>query len=158
MEITAKNNLYARYWWPTIFKDTHEILRSCDNCQKIGGFKTKSLAKLVMTLPKEPFMKWGQDFICPIKPIGTLTRNTYILVATDYVTKWAETKALRTNITKIISIFMYEFILTRCGCPMNLITYQMVHFIDDTIKYLIEQFVLKHVNSTTYYTQGNRQT
>jgi hypothetical protein len=102
-------------------------------------------------------MKWGPIFICPIKPIGTLTRNTYILVATDYATKWVETNALRTNTTIVIRIFMYEFILTRFGCPLNLVTYQIIHYINDTIKYMIEQFMLKHVSSTTYYPQGNRQ-
>jgi hypothetical protein len=30
---------------------------------KIGGLVIQSLAKLVTSLPKEPFMKWGLDFV-----------------------------------------------------------------------------------------------
>jgi hypothetical protein len=47
---------------------------------KIGGLKTKSLAKLVTTLPNEPFLKWGLGFIGPIKLARRLTWNKYILV------------------------------------------------------------------------------
>jgi len=32
-----------------------------------------------------------------------------------------------------------------------------VHFINDVIKHLAYHFMLKHVNSTTYYPQGNWQ-
>ncbi len=66
--IIAEKFFDVGYWWPTLFKDTHECCRSCGNCQKIGGLKIKNLAKLVTTLPKEPFMKWGLHFIGPIKP------------------------------------------------------------------------------------------
>jgi hypothetical protein len=58
------------------------------------------------------------------------------LVLTDYVTKWVEVKALITNIVIITFIFVYEYILTRFGCPLTIIRYQGVHFINDTIKYL----------------------
>jgi hypothetical protein len=66
IDIIAKKILHVGYWWPTLFQDTHEFCKSYDSCQKIGGFKTKSLVKLVTTLPEEPFMKWGLDFIGPI--------------------------------------------------------------------------------------------
>jgi hypothetical protein len=65
--ITSKKIFNARYWWPTLFKDIHDFCKSYDSCQKIGTLKTKSLAKLVTTLLKEPFMKWGFKFISPIK-------------------------------------------------------------------------------------------
>ncbi len=120
------------------FKDTHEFCKSCDNHQKIVGLKTKSLAKLATTLPEEPFVKWGLDFIGPIKLIKKLTWNKYIVVATNYATKWVEAKALKTNIMIIIVEFQCEYILTKFGCPMTIITNRGVHFINDTIKYLIK--------------------
>jgi transposase InsO family protein len=52
---------------------------------------------------------------------------------------------------------LYECILTRFGCPLTIIIDQGVHFINDTFKYLIDHFLLKHVSSTTYYLQGNGQ-
>ncbi len=70
-DIIAKKILDARYWWPTLFKDIHDFCRTYENCQKIGRLKTNFLAKLVTTLLKEPFMKWGLHFIGLVKLIGT---------------------------------------------------------------------------------------
>jgi hypothetical protein len=73
VDIIAKTILDVSYWWPILFKDIHDFCRSCDNYQKIGGPKSKSLTKLVTTLLEEPFMKWGLDFIGSIKPTRRLT-------------------------------------------------------------------------------------
>jgi hypothetical protein len=34
VDIIAKKILDARYWWPTLFKDTHDFCRSYENLSK----------------------------------------------------------------------------------------------------------------------------
>jgi hypothetical protein len=99
----------------------HDYYRSCDACQKIGGSVTQSLAKLVTNLLEEPFMKWGLDFVGPIKLTRKYTKNKYILIARNYATKWVEVRALKTNKTTIIAKKLYECILIRFGCSLTIV-------------------------------------
>ncbi len=112
---------------------------------------TQSLVKLVISFPKEPFMKWGLDFMGPIKLIKRYIWNKYIVVATYYATKWVETRVLKINTIGVIAKKLYECILIRFGCPLIIVTNQGVHFINDVIKYLTNHFLMKHVSFTTYY-------
>ncbi len=45
----------------------HDYYKSCDACQRTRGLATQNLAKLLTSLLEEPFMKWGLDFVGPIK-------------------------------------------------------------------------------------------
>ncbi len=83
--------------------------------------------------------------------MGRYSNKKYILVATNYATKWVEAKAFHTNIAIVTARFIYEYIFIRFGCPLTLVMDQANHFINEIITYLVKNFLLWHTSSTTYY-------
>jgi transposase InsO family protein len=92
----------------------------------------------------EPFEKWALDFVGPINPMSR--RKKYILVCTDYVTKWVEAKALYSANEQSVVDFLFEEIFTRFGVPQEIVTNQGTQFTSNLVKYLTEQYRIKHTN------------
>jgi hypothetical protein len=111
-ESTARKALLAGYWWPTLFKDAHSYTRKCDPCQRVGKPTPTTAMPLIPLLALASFEKWGINFVGPIAHATKHGRKHYILVATDYATKWAEAAATRMDDAKIVAKFLYENIIS----------------------------------------------
>jgi hypothetical protein len=62
----------------------------------------------------EIFNMWGIDFMGPfLNSFGYL----YILVAVDYVSKWVEAVAYKTNDHRVVVKFFKDTIFARFGMP-----------------------------------------
>ena len=70
---------------------------------------------------KGPFQQWGLDFIGEINPHSS-GQHRWILVATDYFTKWIEAIPARKADHNVVMKFLAEHISTRFGCPHKLVT------------------------------------
>ncbi|MCO5548067.1 hypothetical protein L7F22_001524 [Adiantum nelumboides] len=114
------------------------------------------MTPLTTIQPLEVFMKWGLDFMGPFKKV-TPRKKKYIVMATWYVSKWVEAKALPNSTAKSIAWFLYEHIICRYECPIEIVSDQGTRFINDTIEILIEIFSIKHRKSTPYYPRCNGQ-
>eukprot|EP00253_Pinus_taeda_P016169 PITA_16169 len=94
-DTTAHKIIHAGYYWPTLFRDAHEYVRKCLNCQTSSGRQRKPAFPLQPVNIEQPFEQWGLDIIGEISPPSS-KQHKYILTATDYFTKWVEAIPLKT--------------------------------------------------------------
>ena len=83
------------------------------------------------------FAKWGIDFVGPIKPLAKSTHAEYIIVATNYLTKWAEARVTIRNDAHTTTKFLYEQIFTRFGLPLEIVLDKGVHFVNKNIEFMM---------------------
>ncbi|GJW32670.1 reverse transcriptase domain-containing protein [Tanacetum coccineum] len=96
---TAKKALDSGFYWPTIIKEAHTLVRLCEACQKTGNISKHDEIPLNSIQVCEVFNIWGIDFM---GPFPKSYKFEYILVAIDYVSKWSEAQALPTNNARVV--------------------------------------------------------
>ena len=97
------------------------FVRACDKCQRFIGKQQVRSFPLRPIVENGPFQQWGLDFIGEINPSFS-GQHKWILVATDYFTKWIEAVPTRNETHQVIMKFLYENILIRFGCLVRLVT------------------------------------
>ena len=94
---------------------------------------------LVPQIKFHPFDKWDVDFVGPINPPTKRTGAWYIITKTDYLTRWVEGAPVVDSTVATTTRFLFENIVTRFGCPRILMSDQGSHFINRTIRALMEE-------------------
>ncbi|MCO5598133.1 hypothetical protein L7F22_052225 [Adiantum nelumboides] len=152
----AKSILYAGIWWPTLFMDAEEFVKRCDDCQRTKTPRGRDDMPLRPMMGARAFAKWGIDFVGPCPP-AYKSHAQYIIVATDYLTKWVEAKATTRNDAKTTAQFLYENIFTRYGLPIQIVSDRGTRFINEVIEQLLDEFMVIHCKSAPYHPQANGQ-
>lgn len=96
--------LQEGYYWPTLHQDVRRYTSQCDQCQRMGKPIPNDEIPIQPQVTFEPFEKWGMDFVGPISPPSK--KKQYIIVCTDYLTKWTETKAIKATIEEKVAEFL----------------------------------------------------
>ena len=152
LKITLHKILQEGYVWPTMQKDVYHWCKSCKQCQSFGNRVLKpELRKTIMAY--DVFEKWGIDAVGPL-PI-TSRGKCYILTAVDYLSRWAEAKAVKQIRAKDVAKFVYEDICCKFGVPLELLSDQGLGFRAELVDYLCEKMKIKHNYTTPYYPQCN---
>ncbi|XP_074346647.1 uncharacterized protein LOC141685446 [Apium graveolens] len=154
--LTAKALAYKvirqGYYWPTIHSDSIAYVRKCPKCQKFSNIPRQSPSLPASVLSPIPFSVWGIDIMGPFpRARGDLR---YVLVAIDYITKWAEAKAMRT-INQQDCIKFMDLIVMRFEILVVLISDNGPQFVGSEFEAYLKELGIKHKRASVAHPQGN---
>ncbi|UYV68438.1 hypothetical protein LAZ67_5004313, partial [Cordylochernes scorpioides] len=144
----------SKYLWPSMLKDVSEFVKTCHLCQSRKG-SNQLPSGLLQPIPPAnfPFERIGIDFVGPLP--STKNRKKWIIVLSDYYTRYAETRAVSEATVKEVSKFLVEDIFLRHGAPQYLISDRGSQFTSNLMKEVMKTCKIKHCFTTSYHPQTN---
>ena len=146
---TAKRIL-SRFYWPTLYRDVEEFCKCCRICQKASRLKGSKAPLIPLPIVTEPFRRVAMDIVGPLP--RTMSGNRYILVMSDYATRYPEAVPVKAIDAEHIAEELVK-IFARVGIPEEILTDQGSNF---TSQLLAEIYQLLHVHpirTTPYHPQ-----
>lgn len=152
---TTLKIMRAGYYWLDLFKDTFSWVKRCEKCALFAGKQKLATFPLHPIQVEQPFAKWGLYFIGPINPPSS-AGHKWILIATNYFTKWIEVVALKeANKNSILNF--YQNLVSRFGTPNSIISNNYLAFISLKIFVWSVKNNIFLNTSSNYYLHGNGQ-
>jgi hypothetical protein len=99
---------------------------------------------------------WALDFVGQIHPASS-RGHRFVLVTTDYFTKWTEVVPLKNMTHREVIQFISEHIIHRFGIPQTLTMDQGMSFMSHQVRDFVESLMIKLLSSLPYYAQANGQ-
>jgi hypothetical protein len=132
-----------------------DYFQKCDVFQRVGKPNIRDEIPLRPQVTLHLFDKWEIDFVGPINPPSKRSRESYITIVTEYLTRWAEATPVKNCSTETTSHILFEQVITRFGYPRILMSDQGTHFINSIITAMTKEFEVHHQKSTPYHPQAN---
>ncbi|XP_063334795.1 uncharacterized protein si:ch211-282j22.3 isoform X2 [Pelmatolapia mariae] len=138
------------FHWPGMRSDVTLFCKSCPQCQK-SSLKIPSRAPL-QSLPiiSTPFERLGMDIVGPLE--RSKAGNRYMLVVTDYATKYPEVFPLRSIKAKAVALCLIQF-FSRVGFPREILTDRGTNFMSTLLKQVYQLLGIKSLRTTPYHPQ-----
>jgi hypothetical protein len=145
--------LEDKYYWPSLVDDVKEYCRLCSVCSAQRRSTLRTFLN-PLELTNRPFEVLGLDFLGPVQPPSP-TGNAYILVITDYFTKWVEVVPLPNTTALVTAKALVERIILYHGPPRTVVTDRGSNFTSELFTSLCKTLDIKYLKSTAYHPQTN---
>ncbi|GFX07144.1 hypothetical protein TNCV_4268961 [Trichonephila clavipes] len=148
------DRIRKRFYWPGMYRNVVRYVMHCRECQRRKSVPQRPPGRLVPIPPAiAPFHRIGIDLLgrFPKSAHG----NKWIIVCTDYSTRYAITKALLTAEVDEIAKFLLEEIVLRHGAPRVIITDRGAVFRSRLVSSLVDLCNIDHRFTTAYHPQTN---
>ncbi|XP_052208820.1 uncharacterized protein LOC127812465 [Diospyros lotus] len=147
--------LRVGFFWATLKQDATRKVRTCDKCQKHGPLTVRPPSSIQPIFQSLLFAQWGLDILGPF-PMASAQRK-FLLVATDYFTKWVEAEPLATITEKKVEGMIWKDIICRFGIPRILNTDHGTQFDSEAFRTFCKRWGISLRMASVAYPQANRQ-
>ena len=130
-------------------REAQEYVKKCDQCQRFAP-NVHQLGGVFNPLSSPwPFAQWGLDIVGPFPKVTGNMR--WLLVGTDYFTKWVEAEPLANIRDMDAKRFIWKNIVTQFGIPRILILDNGLQFDSKAFKRYYCELGIKNRYSTMAY-------
>ncbi|KAL6196554.1 hypothetical protein ACLB2K_032168 [Fragaria x ananassa] len=99
---------------------------------------------------------WAIEFVGIIHSHSS-KQHKFIIVATNFFTKWIETEPLKVTLTNSVRNFIFRNIISRFGIPKYIVTDRGAAFMADFVVKFLNNYGINLLHLTPYYDQSNGQ-
>jgi hypothetical protein len=145
---------HARFYWPTMINDCFRYYKGCESCQKFRDVQLTPTTMLHPIIQPWSFHRWSLDFVDQIHPASS-KGHRFVLITTDYFTKWMEVVPLKNMTHREVIHFISEHINHRFDILQTLTTDQGSSFMSHQVCEFTESLKIKLLSSSSYYAQAN---
>ena len=141
-----------RFWWRSMSADIRDFCKSCPTCQKANPNNKPQVASLHPLPVKTLFHRWGVDLIGPLKE--TESGHKYIIVATEYLTRWVEVAPLHDKTASSVHQFLMNLVY-RFGACQVLLHDQGREFCNSLVKEFCDVLATDQAMASPFHPQTN---
>ncbi|RVX04911.1 Pol polyprotein [Vitis vinifera] len=135
-------------------KDAAAYVQKCDKCQRYAPIP-HAISALKSVSGPWPFAQWGMDIVGPLP--AAPAQKKFLLVATDYFSKWVEAEAYASIKDKDVTKFVWKNIVCRFGIPQIIIADNGPQFDSIAFRNFCSELNIRNSYSTPRYPQSNGQ-
>src|SRR3984893_10883056 len=143
----------AKYWyWPSLKKDTHEYITTCDVCQRTKPHWGRKPAPLhPLPIPTRPWQVISWDLI---GPLSDSARFDMILVIKDYFTKSIIIQPTQQELTaQGTATILLEHVYANYGLPEKIVSDHGGQFVFKFMREAYRVLGIQSAASTAYHPQ-----
>ncbi|XP_057734463.1 uncharacterized protein LOC130949870 [Arachis stenosperma] len=151
----AQKIIRAGYFWPTVIRDSMQLVKNCDKCQRHANIHQAAPHQLSIISAERPFGTWRIDLVGPFPMAPGQLR--YLIIGIDYYTKWIEAEPLAFITATQCRKFLWRQVITRFGIPEIVISDNGTQFADKKFREFLKRLCISHRFSSVEHPQTNGQ-
>ncbi|CAF2867140.1 unnamed protein product [Rotaria sp. Silwood2] len=154
----STNRLYYKvrnhFWWPRMKSTIEHYVKACRLCKQFNISRNKRFGYLRSISPSEgPFALISMDYCEPLS--RTPRENQYVLVITDYFTRYVTAIALPNCTAETTAQALFNEYFCKYGIPSVVLSDRESHFQNKLMENLQKLIRYNHIYSTPYHPQTN---